>query len=82
MSPRRVVVRYEMWRSEEDQEPDAEPVTHAMQCVVCHKKSAAYEDFEAARRWQFEHAGRHPSHLTYREHIRRPWRAYMVGGGS
>lgn len=75
--PKRVVIRYEKWRSVPDEEPDAEPITHAMQCVVCHKMSRACEDFEDARRWQLEHAGRHPSHLTYREHIRRPWRCYM-----
>lgn len=82
---RRIVVRFEQWRTEPDRAPDAEPITHAIQCVVCAKQSAALEDFEAARRRMLEHAGRLPSHLTYREIIRRPWRAYLVpdlGGGD
>ncbi|MEV5374849.1 hypothetical protein AB0L26_02570 [Streptomyces nondiastaticus] len=74
----RAVYRYGTWTLAPDREPDAEPVTYAMQCAVCEEKSDPQEDLAAAQTWTFRHAGRHPSHHTYREVITRPWRAWMA----
>ncbi|MCT2592975.1 hypothetical protein LHJ74_28025 [Streptomyces sp. N2-109] len=61
------------WCVEPDTRPDAEPVTHAMQCTTCAKASAGFEDPEGARRWAGEHTGRLPTHRSYRQLTRRPW---------
>jgi hypothetical protein len=71
------VILFGTWTLQPDSEPDAEPVTYAMQCAVCGRTSPAGEDFAQAQSWTFRHAGRHPSHHTYREVITRPWRAWM-----
>ncbi|WP_312018540.1 hypothetical protein [Streptomyces sp. I05A-00742] len=76
MSPRSVFL-FRTWTLQPDREPDAEPVTYAMRCVVCGAESDAAEDFLDAQHWTFRHAGRNPSHHTYRELIMRPWRAWM-----
>ncbi|GHF44001.1 hypothetical protein GCM10010218_26640 [Streptomyces mashuensis] len=73
----RTVFRYGTWTLQPDREPDAEPVTYAMQCAVCGAGSAPQEDAAGAQDWAFRHAGRNPSHHTYREVITRPWRAWM-----
>ncbi|MFF7726055.1 hypothetical protein [Streptomyces sp. NPDC008001] len=74
----RSVYRYGTWTLTPDREPDAEPVTYAMQCAVCEECSAVAEDASEVQSWTFRHAGRHPSHHTYREVITRPWRAWMA----
>ncbi|WP_409235689.1 hypothetical protein [Streptomyces sp. PA5.6] len=81
------------WRLFPDREPDAEPITRQMVCVVCDgdgeddgkapdATSAPFEDGKdgvlAAQSWVFAHVSRHPCHHTYREIIRRPWRAVMT----
>ncbi|MGK5642201.1 hypothetical protein ACSNOK_28380 [Streptomyces sp. URMC 126] len=76
MSPRSVF-RFDTWTLQPDREPDAEPLTYAMQCVVCGAASEEVEDFLDAQHWTFRHAGRNPSHHTYRETVNRPWRAWM-----
>ncbi|WP_440582038.1 DUF7848 domain-containing protein [Streptomyces flavofungini] len=79
------------WRLSPDREPDAEPMTRRMVCVVCEDDgagaAASSEPFEetehgvlAAQSWVFAHAGRHPCHHTYREVICRPWRTVMTEG--
>ncbi|GAA0487446.1 hypothetical protein GCM10009544_55920 [Streptomyces stramineus] len=70
--------RFGTWTLQPDREPDAEPVTYAMQCAVCEEHSATVEDPSDAQGWTFRHAGRNPSHHTYRELITRPWRAWMA----
>ncbi|MET8689705.1 hypothetical protein ABZV77_36435 [Streptomyces sp. NPDC004732] len=76
------------WHLSPDREPDAEPITRRMVCVVCEDDgtgpaamSEPYEESEhgvlAAQSWVFEHVGRHPCHHTFREVICRPWRAVM-----
>ncbi|MFC5719657.1 hypothetical protein ACFP1Z_05620 [Streptomyces gamaensis] len=75
----RTVFLFGRWTLQPDREPDAEPITYVMECVVCGEHSAVEEDFGEAQRWTFRHAGRHPSHHTYREVITRPWRAWMAG---
>ncbi|MCC3766390.1 hypothetical protein [Streptomyces sp. UNOC14_S4] len=74
----RAVFLFGDWTLQPDREPDAEPVTYAMQCAVCEASSGVVEDFSDAQGWTFRHAGRNPSHHTYREVITRPWRAWMA----
>ncbi|WP_372408574.1 hypothetical protein [Streptomyces luteireticuli] len=73
----RSVFLFGTWTLQPDREPDAEPMTYAMQCAVCGEGSGPAEDFLDAQHWAFRHAGRNPSHHTYRELIERPWRAWM-----
>ncbi|WP_409235633.1 hypothetical protein [Streptomyces sp. PA5.6] len=77
------------WHLAPDREPDAEPITRQMVCVVCEDDgkgpdatSAPFEDSEdgvlAAQAWVFAHVRRNPCHHTFREVICRPWRAVMT----
>ncbi|MDK1472483.1 hypothetical protein QNO07_03420 [Streptomyces sp. 549] len=74
----RAVLRFARWHLAPDREPDAEPVTFAMECAVCGARSEARVDFGDVQQWTFRHAGRNSSHHTYREVITRPWRAWTV----
>ncbi|MBQ1164421.1 hypothetical protein KBZ21_41270, partial [Streptomyces sp. A73] len=40
-----------------DQEPDAEPITYAMQCAVCDEQSAASLDYTEGHAWALRHSG-------------------------
>ncbi|MEU1375210.1 hypothetical protein ABZ442_16300 [Streptomyces triculaminicus] len=73
----RTVFLFGTWTLQPDQEPDAEPLTYAMECAVCGAASEPSEDASVAQSWTFKHAGRNPAHHTYRELITRPWRAWM-----
>ncbi|WP_053708078.1 hypothetical protein [Streptomyces sp. NRRL B-3648] len=75
MSPRAVVCHKE-WTLQPDREPDAAPITYAMQCGVCDESSPTSTDFAEPQGWVLEHGGRNPSHHTYREITTRPWRAW------
>lgn len=76
----RAVICYQRWTLTPDREPDAEPVAYAMQCAVCGDVSGTDVDFTVPQDRTFRHAGRHPSHHTYREVITRPWRAWRDPG--
>ncbi|MDK1475490.1 hypothetical protein QNO07_19050 [Streptomyces sp. 549] len=73
----RAVIRFATWKLAPDAEPDAEPVSFAMECAVCGERSQATQEFADAQSWTFRHAGAHPEHHTYREVVTRPWRAWM-----
>ncbi|MFC4515892.1 hypothetical protein [Streptomyces ehimensis] len=73
----RTVFLFGTWTLAPDQEPDAEPISYAMQCAVCGSSSDTSEDAAVGQRWTFQHVGRHPSHHTFRETITRPWRTWM-----
>lgn len=73
----RAVVRFQRWTLAPDREPDAEPVTFAMECAVCGERSSYEGEFGPAQAWTLEHCGRNPTHHTYRELISRPWRTWM-----
>ncbi len=75
----RAALRYEEWSLEPDLEPDAEVTTYAMQCVVDEESSLGSEDYVEPQEWVLEHLDKNPSHLTYREIITRPWRAWRRG---
>ncbi|MFI1682262.1 hypothetical protein [Streptomyces sp. NPDC020607] len=77
------------WQLSPDHEPDAEPITRRMVCVVCEgdgkgpdATSAPFEDDEdgvlACQAWVFGHVRHNPCHHTFREVICRPWRAVMT----
>lgn len=75
----RGIIRTEWWTVGPDREPDAEAITYAMECAVCAARSEPRVDAGEGQRWVLAHAGRNPSHHTYREHITRPYRAVMAG---
>ncbi|HEY8986061.1 MAG TPA: hypothetical protein VIU15_41610 [Streptomyces sp.] len=75
----RAVIRHETWTLEPDREPDAEPVTYAMECAVCGESSEAAHDFAEPQSWVLKHCGKNPSHHTFREVITRPWRTWRHG---
>ncbi|MFF7252483.1 DUF7848 domain-containing protein [Streptomyces microflavus] len=77
MTSVRAIVRHVTWTIAPDQEPDAEPVTYRLQCVVCSEKSERFEDWEKPQDWALAHSGQNPSHHTYREEITRPWKTFM-----
>lgn len=72
----RSVLRHVTWTLTRDSEPDAEQPTFGMQCTVCATASPAGLDREGTQRWCLEHAGRRPSHRTYRESLTLPYRVY------
>lgn len=74
--------RYVAWTIAPDQEPDAEPVTHAMQCATCGEKSLPFEDIDPAQLWALQHVGLNRDHRTYREIVTRPWRALPAEGAA
>lgn len=78
MSGPRAIVRHVRRTLAPNQEPDAEPQTYAMLCVVCGESSAAAEDWDAPQGWALSHSGHNPSHHTYRELITRPWRTWRA----
>ncbi|MDI3390724.1 hypothetical protein QIS99_31685 [Streptomyces sp. B-S-A8] len=77
MSAPRSLVAHREWTLEPNSEPDAEPITYAMQCAVCNETSEAGVEWSVPQSWTLEHSGRNPSHHTYREIITRPWRTWM-----
>ncbi|MCW2899275.1 MAG: hypothetical protein JWO67_1540 [Streptosporangiaceae bacterium] len=77
----RAVLRFVAWTITPHQDPDAEPITHAMQCAACGEQSLTFEEIEPAQLWALKHAGL-TRHDTYREAITRPWRARPAEGAS
>ncbi|MEU3186919.1 hypothetical protein ABZ707_22380 [Streptomyces sp. NPDC006923] len=71
------IVRHVRWTLTPDQEPDAEPSTYSMQCVVCSAGSERSEGWQEPQDWALGHSGRNPAHHTFRENITRPWRTFM-----
>ncbi|QKW10800.1 hypothetical protein HUT18_11430 [Streptomyces sp. NA04227] len=57
-----------------DDLPDAEPVTHALQCAVCEDQGDAKTDLAAAKAWAVRHLRSNPEHFTYRHIVQRPYR--------
>ncbi|WKX68878.1 hypothetical protein [Streptomyces sp. XD-27] len=58
-----------------DTRPEAEPHTYAMTCTACHTVGPRSEDMDEAHAWAARHLKANPEHLTYREHITRPYLA-------
>ncbi len=58
-----------------DAEPDAEPHSYAMECAVCSEVGPFSGKAAEAHAWVPAHLRVHPEHLTYREHVTRPYRA-------
>lgn len=58
-----------------NREPDAEAITHCMECADCEEASFTAKDADGPLNWVFNHLKSHPTHLNYREHLTRPYRA-------
>ncbi|WP_019549040.1 hypothetical protein [Streptomyces sulphureus] len=58
---------------------EAEPHVYAMQCGVCSESGPTSTDAEKAHGWVAAHLRSQPGHLTYSEHITRPYRAIPGG---
>lgn len=71
----RATYRFRNFHLRPDEEPDAEPLTFAMQCAVCGRAGAPGPSSEHALSWVWAHLREAPDHLTYRERITRPYRA-------
>lgn len=54
--------------------PDADPILFAMECKGCGDNSDGSESAEDGTEWAADHLKANPGHLTYREHITRPYR--------
>jgi hypothetical protein len=67
--------RFREYTVARDTEPDAEPVTIRMECVVCGESGPAAGTSDEALGWAVTHLKTSPEHLTYREVITRPYRA-------
>ncbi|TKA00729.1 DUF7848 domain-containing protein [Actinacidiphila oryziradicis] len=80
MTPR-PVLWFATWTIAPHPDPDAEPITHAMQCATCGEKSLPFEDIEPAQLMALKHAGL-THHDVYREAITRPWRARPAEGAA
>ena len=85
----RAVFRFVRWTVAPDREPDAEPITYAMQCAVCGmryavcgRQSKAFVEIGPAQDWTLRHTARARGHHSYREIITRPWRAWATDGGQ
>ncbi len=57
-----------------DRSEDADAVLFAMECKCCGESSDGAEDPTDGTLWAADHLKAHPGHLTYREHITRPYR--------
>ncbi|WP_257574288.1 hypothetical protein [Streptomyces sp. JJ66] len=57
-----------------DEEPDAEPVAHVMQCAVCGVTGPEAGELGEATRWALRHVREQPEHFTYRRLVRLPYR--------
>ncbi|MER7346389.1 hypothetical protein ABT390_13460 [Streptomyces aurantiacus] len=56
--------------------PDAEPITGALECMVCGAMSPVSEDRVEPQDWALGHVREHPAHLDYREHVTLPYRVH------
>ncbi|WP_455754785.1 DUF7848 domain-containing protein [Streptomyces niveus] len=77
MSDPDAIIEHKTWTLQPVREPDSQPVTHAMRCVVCGEQSDDSAEWSAPQTWALGHASRNPMHLTFSEVITRPWKAWM-----
>ncbi|EST26767.1 DUF7848 domain-containing protein [Streptomyces niveus] len=77
MSDPDTIIEHKTWTLQPDREPDSQPVTHAMRCVVCGEQSDDSAKWSAPQTWALGHVSRNPMHLTFSEVITRPWKAWM-----
>jgi hypothetical protein len=73
----KAIIRHEQWTLTPDREPDAAPLSYAMQCAVCGEASEAAGSWNEPQSWALGHSGQNPSHHSYSEIITRPWRTFM-----
>lgn len=70
----RAVYRFVNYTVIPDKEPDAEPLTFRLQCSVCEEQGPQEKTTEDAAAWALIHVKDNREHLTYREHVTRPYR--------
>lgn len=58
-----------------DTQPDAEAWLFFFECQVCQDTGPRKDSPDDALDWTLEHLKQNPEHLSYREHITRPYRA-------
>lgn len=71
----RAVYVYREHHVEQNREPGAEPITHCMECADCEQASPTAQDADGPLDWVFGHLKSNPTHLNFREHLTRPYRA-------
>jgi hypothetical protein len=69
------VFRHREYIVEPETGPEAEPWTFFFECRVCGAAGWKKDSSDAAFGWALEHLKRNAGHLSYREHITRPYRA-------
>lgn len=70
----RATYRFREYTLRPDRTPEADPVLFAIECKGCGQSSDGAENPEDGTEWAAEHLKANPGHLTYREHITRPYR--------
>ncbi|MET9295307.1 hypothetical protein [Streptomyces sp. NPDC003077] len=70
----RVKYRFRDHTLRPDETENADPVLCTMECKGCGETSEGAEYSEDGTQWAAVHLKAHPGHLTYREHITRPYR--------
>ncbi|UED85698.1 hypothetical protein [Streptomyces profundus] len=65
--------RFRQYTLKPDERADAERTLFVMECLSCGFFGTKGEDAEEGSEWAVEHVKHHPDHLTYREHITRPY---------
>ena len=73
--PPRRTFRFREYTLGPDRRPDAEAVTFEMHCASCYVTGPVSTDAENGTIWALEHLKKNPSHLDYREHVTRSYRA-------
>ncbi|MFI0912887.1 DUF7848 domain-containing protein [Streptomyces abikoensis] len=73
----RAVITHADWTVQPDHEPDARPHTYAQECDLCGEGSTRSTDQEAGTLWILEHVRTNPSHHSYTQIVKRPFRTWM-----
>jgi len=71
----RCTFRFREYALGPDKRPEAQPVTFEMYCASCYVTGPVSTDAEDGSIWALEHLKKNPSHLDYREHVTRSYRA-------
>jgi hypothetical protein len=71
----RATYRFRDYTIAPDQRPEAEPWTYTPQCTACDATGPTFTDPAQVTVWAAAHLKANGTHLTYREHVTRPYRA-------
>lgn len=73
--PGRGVFRFREYTLTPDRRRDAEPVMYQMRCASCDASGPDSADATDGTMWALQHLKRNPTHLDFREHVTRSYRA-------